>query len=594
VCKLRRTVSERFKHETKKVVFHDTMALRSRTPRSELKITFGEKDLQRLDGLTSKTRRKSPTKLRPNEPPPPPPPSVTPDNSDVEIIQRSQSPDKLVFRGKNADVKMKVIETNEKLEITDTNPQVIEKPIGKKIVPTFETKDNISKDLLDGKRQSIKENFFEKEDNANDEEPKKTQKKSELLPKEKNIKDEVKVRNKEQGIIDIPPSAPPRKRSSNKQPHVHIVQTSPTVQAMHVELPTSPSNDHINKTIVQINGSQTVHKLQIKNEFTDVVNVQTVSVLDGPQRKTSIMITGDDCYSTVNVNDDVPLYQSSVVVKDTAAETTVIQNSKKSSSVYITGNFVTSEPVTPPVEVKECLKEFRIDESDNENNLKMKNSSGNVNKEYEECELVENKKVLKNENNILLDTFDENNIPSSELLKELLKDPVEAVRRNLVPHVCGKSDVPRRQRTKKFVSNEQNALDEAHLETAENMNVTSFLEDSFLRLKNLDSLGDDVSSEHSSSTQYELMDASSECYTDHSNRSSVTEEELANRTKFYELLADSSIVEVSENEDHHYESIKINSDPIYEEIEIPPPLPTNPPPLSLLDDLHLDKEYTTR
>jgi hypothetical protein len=132
VCKLRRTVSERFKHETKKVVFHDTMALRSRTPRSELKITFGEKDLQRLDGLTSKTRRKSPTKLRPNEPPPPPPPSVTLDNSDVEIIQRSQSTDKLVFRGKNADVKMKVIETNEKLEMTDTNPQVIEKPIGKK------------------------------------------------------------------------------------------------------------------------------------------------------------------------------------------------------------------------------------------------------------------------------------------------------------------------------------------------------------------------------------------------------------------------------------------------------------------------------
>ncbi|RZB39687.1 uncharacterized protein BDFB_008503, partial [Asbolus verrucosus] len=430
VCKLRRSVSERFNHGAKKVVFHDTMALRSRAPRNELRISFGEQDLERLDGLMSKTRRKSPTKA-----------------------------------------------------------------------------------------------------------------------------------------------------------------TSLVTQSKQLESSSSPVNDHSNKTVVQINGSQTVHKLQIKNEFTDVVNVQTVSVLNGPQRKTSIMITGDDCYSTVNVNDDVPLYQSSVVVKDTGMEATVIQNTKKSSSVYITSNFINSEIVTSPVETKEHLREFNesIDEKNVENDNEM------VNEDYEDCEFnntVENK---KNENNTLLDTFSENNIPSSELLKQLLRDPVEAVRRNLVPHVCGKSDVLWRRRDKKFLSNEKSDFDETLLESSlENINVTNFLKDSFLKLRNYESVGDDLSSEHSSSTQYELMDASSECYTDHSNRSSVTEEELANRTKFYELLADSAVVEVSESEDHHYESIKINSDPIYEEIEIPPPLPTSPPPLSLLDDLHLDKEYTTR
>lgn len=112
--------------------------------------------------------------------------------------------------------------------------------------------------------------------------------------------------------------------------------------------------------------------------------------------------------------------------------------------------------------------------------------------------------------------------------------------------------------------------------------------------RNYESMADDISSEHSSSTQYEPMDPGSDCYTDNSNRSSVTEEEMANRTKFYELLADPALVEVSENDDHHYESIKLDNDPIYEEIEIPPPLPSNPPPSSLLDDLNLDKEFTTR
>lgn len=525
------------------------MALRSRPSRSELRINLGEEDLERLDGLGSKTRRKSPPSPRPNQPPPPPPPA-SPDNLETKITERLEKPkpkEKKVAKNTN---EKKTIESDKKKQ------EPVKEPV---------KAENIAK------QDKIVKIMQEKED------------------KEKIVHKTEKVPMKEEVT---PPSVPPRKRSNNKQPHVNIIQTSPVVNSVHIESPslisTSPINEQANKTVVQINGSPTVHKLQIKNEFTDVVNVQTVCVLDNPQRKTSIMITGDDCYSTVNVNDDVPLYQSSVVVKDTANEKTVIQNSKKSSSVYITGNFATSEPVTtPPVESNESFKELKITESKPEKN--------NGSKDYEDCELIETPQIRKKDKNILLDTFNENNIPSSELLKELLKDPVEAVRRNLVPHVCGKSDVTRRPRPKKFVF-EQCTLDETHLEpSSDNCNgVKNFIEDSLLAMKNLDLLGDDANSEHSSSTQYELMDASSECYTDHSNRSSVTEEELANRTKFYELLADSAVVEVSENEDHHYESIKNNSDPIYEEIEIPPPLPANPPPLSLLDDLNLDKEYTTR
>lgn len=460
--KLRRSESDRSNHESKKVIFHDSMALRSRVSRGDSRITF--KDLERLDGLPLRTRKVSPEKPRPNQPPPPPPPVNTIDFQEIE---------------------------------------------------------NKTKSIKEPNRQVSDENeIFDK-----------------TLESQKN---EVKVDNTNNGFfISTPPSAPPRKRSNNKSPGVNIV----------------PSNDG-NKTVVQINGIQmnSVHKLQIKNQFSDCV--QTVSVLDNPQRKTSIMITGDDCYSTV-VNDDVPLYQSSVVVKDSPTDSTFTHNTKKSSSVYITGNFIIAEPITQEIQ----------------------------NKEPEKAEKTP--QVLQN-----CKKDDENNSPSSDRLKELLRDPVEAVKRNLVPHVCGKSDVSRRQRDLKL--KDSNFIETSPVSLEDSNNIKDLLEDSFLKLRNYESVGDDLSSEHSSSTQYEFVDASSECYTDHSNRSSVTEDELGNRTKFYELLADSALVEVSENEDHHYESIKVNPDPIYEEIEIPPPLPSNPPPSSLLDDLHLDKEYTTR
>lgn len=317
-------------------------------------------------------------------------------------------------------------------------------------------------------------------------------------------------------VEPTPPEAPPRKRSGNKQPLVNIVTV------------TEPPPMNNNKTIVEIKPPPTIHKIKIKNEFPeymDLINTQKTTEYDNPQRKTSILINGDDCYSTV-INDNIPLYQSSVVVNDESSQVQIC-TSNNSSRVYITlpSDSLSPVEVTPPD------------------------------------------------------------------LTELLRDPVEAVRHNLVPHVCGKSDVARRQRDLKFPKH-TTPLAESLLESPlEEANIPSSVEDSFLRLKHFEAEFEDAKFED----QYELMDQGSECYTDHSNRSSVTEEELANRTKFYELLAESGNIEVSEGEDHHYESIKVNNnDPIYEEIEIPPPLPSNPPPASILDDLHLDKEYTTR
>lgn len=501
------------------------MALRTRISRGDSREAFTDKDLERLDGI--RTRKISPNKARPNVPPPPPPSSSQCKTNCIE----------------------KANETNNNVPSSASVPDSAE------IITTDEPIAN-SQEIITNKSNN----------------------KTELLSTSM-------IEKGEELMVDngTPPSAPPRKRSNNKQPQINIVNNN-EAQSVRIESPSfveqSPKNN--NKTVVQINGSPAVHKLKIKNEFSDVVNVQNVSVLENPQRKTSILINGDDCYSTVNVNDDIPLYQSSVVVKDSGIEittttaTTQTQN-KNSSSVYITGTF------TVPEQEVQSSAPFNNESPENRIELKMPEVENKfkVTKDAHDCSLIEN--------------FNETNIPSSDRLKELLRDPVEAVRRNLVPHVCGKSDVSRRHnnaqdfKASNFPTND--ILDTSLLDAANNSK--QFIEESFLRLRNYESVSDDVCSEHSSSTQYELMDPGSDCYTDHSNRSSVTEEELANRTKFYELLADSAI-EVFDSDDHHYESIRVNTDPIYEEIEVPPPLPANPPPASLLDDLQLDKEYTTR
>ncbi|KAK9887166.1 hypothetical protein WA026_020618 [Henosepilachna vigintioctopunctata] len=347
-----------------------------------------------------------------------------------------------------------------------------------------------------------------------------------------------------------------------------------------------------NKTVVQVTPSSPVHRIQIKNEFSSMENIQTISIMNSTPRKTSIMINGDDCYSTVNVNDDVPLYQSSVVVRDPFLKEYSTNYTRRSSSVYIKGSF--NDETLPE------SKTFKENE-ELSNNLSLSESCAC--KKSIGTEVTKEKK-LETEVRIQIIEADpvENGTcclrPSTpEMLRELLRDPVEAVKRNLVPHICGKSDVPRRPRDLKLRSRYPILpLKESVITTPDSKDKV--YDKSAVLSNTLDlHLDDDkdACSEHSSSTQYEFVDPGSDCYTDHSNRSSVTEEEFSNRTKFYELLADSALLEISENEDHHYECISKNdTDPIYEEIEIPPPLPSNPPPMNLLDDLKLDKEFTTR
>ncbi|XP_049540889.1 mucin-19 [Anopheles darlingi] len=109
---------------------------------------------------------------------------------------------------------------------------------------------------------------------------------------------------------------------------------------------------------------------------------------------------------------------------------------------------------------------------------------------------------------------------------------------------------------------------------------------------------------YGSAAAYELMEFDqladlSDCYQSCSSDLTVDDETTSSRSKFYQMLVDATLSEIEINttndedeDDHHYESIRLNGDPIYEEInEIPPPLPLTAPPI---DDLDLEKQRNAR
>lgn len=406
-------------------------------------------------------------------------------------------------------------------------------------------------------------------------------------------------------VVVVPsslPVVPPRKRSNNKQPPVLVLEN-----------------------VVKIS-----HRIQIRNELpipegcNDNDNVNTINVFPVTPLTTSILIGPDDhCYSTVNVNGGeygdccYPHYRSSVVVSAASAATNNAAN-YSSSKVYLTGT---------------CCGEDKDD-------VTTKKGGSGV---YEEiCTDTQEKRSYqqpKYEDIVYTDSATQHEL-TTELLQTLLCDPVEAVRRNLVPHVCGKDQINTGDPQVICNNNNRRSIKPPDVARKEETSSTKEVSTS----TTIESDGGNIYTDGA----YEALNggsttssAPSDCYTDcnsHSNRSSVTEDELhARNSKFYELLADASLAaEVTSDLDleldlaydstaivksqdkdadnHHYESILMtsqqadltpmhNSEPIYEDIDIPggggvgavpPPLPVHPPPSQLLDDLHVSAEYTTR
>lgn len=398
---------------------------------------------------------------------------------------------------------------------------------------------------------------------------------------------------------------------------------------------------NINKTVVKVNplmiNNESIHRLEIKNNDSDY---ETCG-----QKKTSIMISGDDCYSTVNANDDTPIYQSSVVVNDDVISSPGILNSLNTITIS-----VCSPPTTPEQET--IYKNNKNNLLSNNNSIKSIVSIGH------------NEFDFKNSSNrgctlISLD-YDEVSKHETEI-NNLLRDPVEAVKLNLIPHVCGRvaeqnetdSELVVRRIKQKDYDYSANKLDRhsfvsklledptlRHLaDGLDNNIIVKLIENSLIRLKDVrssldmsgtkdeedmsklieitlqkiqeerqkmetkkseqlldqdhQSIRDSISSGNSfSSANYELFDFDntgdlSDCYQSCSSELTAEEDGSTTRSKFYQMLVDATLSEIeisTTDDDHHYESIRLNGDPIYEEIsEIPPPLPLTAPPLNCSD-----------
>lgn len=396
----------------------------------------------------------------------------------------------------------------------------------------------------------------------------------------------------------------------------------------------SDANDYEQKTI-----------LRVKQFDSDTDDSKTQSGVlrssENEPRKTSIQINGNECYSTMNVSNDTPIYLSSVVVNDDYGNT---------CNTYQTGTTVTISVGNPQNEIKKSKSQIYIGavlSQESENVLDTNN--------YEE--------YYADKNN---DLQDQN---YSSDLSFILNDPVEAVKRNLVPHVCGKRDdliidsnkdkpielQPNNgnfvtklfedpffahlaegldsELVKKLIENsliklqetknsegtesseitiekliesslknlkEENGKNIVHREDTKPKNETSTKDKESKKHSIRDSAVCPDNEENSCSAPYESMEYESgamgvfsdlepmsDCYNASASELSTEDDTNSTRSKFYQMLVDAALCEIeianNTDDDHHYESIRLNSDPIYEEIgDMPPPLPVNPPPNSLL------------
>lgn len=557
---------------------------------------------------------------------------------------------------------------------------------------------------------------------------------------------------------------------------VNITTSSPT---------TSPTTARIQSPLVINRESAAIHRLEIKhndNENDDLYNESL--------KKTSILISGDDCYSTVNVSDNTPLYQSSVVVNDEVTQqlpgisktssntvtisvsspkimtspsstsktaikpsvsspTTISNTNATSNGSSTTTTTTTIGTIALPLTSMSATDEDIIYKNNKKNTLLNINSlksiipiggndsgcdavagNGRSGNDYKSPKSITTKSNSRTFISADYDRVSETAVTSSkqqlqqsppfpqsqhsakeqqsnglnksdsEEIEIILRNPVEAVKRNLVPHVCGRTDELDESNYESPNANppmtveieiKDRAVDEhkvkagqkndiiaklledptlGHLaEGLEEQIIAKLIENSLIRLKesrsSLDMSGtkdeDDVTklidmslqkiqeqklkiessnsmtscsssntlsnkkpnsmlcppsepdrqSNRSSmssgnsygSASYELMEFDhngdlSDCYQSCSSDLTTDDDATSTRSKFYQMLVDATLSEIETttviDDDHHYESIRLNCDPIYEEIsDVPPPLPLSSPPL-LIDDPEFDKKNNSR
>lgn len=435
--------------------------------------------------------------------------------------------------------------------------------------------------------------------------------------------------NLRRGISESP-EPPPRRVKDRKSKKHNYVKTRfvRTNSCSSTSDEWSDANDYEQKTILK------VKQFDSDTEDSKITSGVMRSSENEP-RKTSIQISGNECYSTMNVSSDTPIYLSSVVVNDDYGN---------ACNTYQTGTTVTISVGSPQKEMKKSKSQIYIGAVLSD--AKEKTGAANTYEEY-----------FVDKSNGSQYSFN-----NSSDISTILQDPVEAVKRNLIPHVCGKNKNKSENKqksinvktqpenfvtklfddpffghlaegldsslVKKLIENSLIKLQETknHEGTDSNeVTIEKLIESSLKNMKEDSAKEDNASSkpnnqsnsknaelkrqenvsqeseDNSCSAPYESMEYESgatgvfsdlepmsDCYNASASELSTEDDTNSTRSKFYQMLVDAAMCEIEiTNDDHHYESIRLNADPIYEEIgDMPPPLPVNPPPnsLSMLDD----------
>lgn len=427
-----------------------------------------------------------------------------------------------------------------------------------------------------------------------------------------------------------PPRLKPKERTKTKKHNYVKTRFVRNNSASSTSDEWSDAYDYEQKTILRVK--------QFDSDTDEPKESGLLRSTENESRKTSILINGNECYSTMNVSSDTPIYLSSVVVND---------DFNNSCNTYQTGTTVTISVGSPENEVKKSKSQIYIGAVLSEH--KHKKCDQNTYEEYYN---------------------DNTNSNSSSEISTILGDPVEAVKRNLVPHVCGKINttetLSNKQQNvndnskqpenvnfvsklfddpffghlaegldsdlvKKLIENSLIKLQETkHLEGSTDTKATieKLIESSLKNMKEENNVNktkldttpkneneieietrkentiepsDNIDNEENGcSAPYESMEYESgtmgifsdlepmsDCYNASASELSTEDDTNSTRSKFYQMLVDAAMCEIeianNTDDDHHYESIRLNTDPIYEEIgDMPPPLPINPPPNSLM------------
>lgn len=346
----------------------------------------------------------------------------------------------------------------------------------------------------------------------------------------KVIEDIEDIQSKENMIVDksvklIVPSAVDSNSSSMEQElstNRTIVTVSSPTQRLAVTTPKVQPN---RKTSIMITGREIDQVNQIKNKTSVVINEYNPAVKNPGSNKVTISVGGYDYQNNKNKT-----AQNITPQKDVQSEfksnITIGPSNNKGRTLLIL------EPATDPYPTKE------LNEINKKDNILKENSIDQI--AHQEIE---------------------------ELIRNNV-DPVEAARKNIVPHICGK------------VSQENNKenLKTVHEASIENKNIINSIVDvkkDDVKETSLDTQTSIESEENLEDDVFTLKDDSednSDCYVCAKN----LKKGLSNKPDEEEEVRIGLEFDSDEN---HYEIIR---DPIYEEIsETPPPLPLSPPPTTV-------------